>query len=96
MRNCASVSGIIVDMQREVLEILDEVLSLQGRAAAMTRESPLLGAIPELDSMALVSIITTLEERFGFTVADDELNGSSFATLGALSDFVTTKLQSVS
>lgn len=85
-----------MDMQQEVLAILDEVLSLNGRANAMTADSPLLGAIPELDSMALVSIITTLEERFGFVIADDELDGSSFATLGALSDFVAAKLQSAS
>lgn len=82
-------------MEQEVLAILNEVLGLKGRAAAMARESPLLGAIPELDSMALVAVITTLEERFGFTVADDELDGASFANLGALADFVTTKLQSV-
>jgi acyl carrier protein len=58
----------------------------------MTKNSPLLGAIPELDSMAVVSLITTLEERFGFTVADDELDGSSFATVGTLTDFVASKL----
>lgn len=83
-------------MQQEVLAILDEVLGLKGRAAAMTGESPLLGAIPELDSMALVGVITTLEERFGFTIADDELDGASFATLGSLSDFVAAKLQPAS
>lgn len=83
-------------MQQEVLAILDEVLGLKGRAAAMTGESPLLGAIPELDSMALVGVITTLEERFGFTIEDDELDGASFATLGSLSDFVAAKLQPAS
>jgi acyl carrier protein len=81
-----------LDVQREVLKILDEVLSLNGRAAMMTREAPLLGAIPELDSMAVVAVITTLEERFGITVADDELDGSSFQTVGALTDFVASKV----
>jgi acyl carrier protein len=81
-----------LDVEREVLGILDEVLSLKGRTATMTRNSPLLGAIPELDSMAVVSLITTLEERFGFTVADDELDGSSFASVGTLTDFVASKL----
>jgi acyl carrier protein len=81
-----------LDTQQEVLSILDEVLSLRGRSATMGRDSPLLGAIPELDSMAVVSVITTIEERFGFTVADDELDGSSFATVGTLTDFVASKL----
>ena len=81
-----------MDVQREVSKILEEVLSLNARAAPLSRESPLLGAIPELDSIAVVAVITTLEERFGFTIADDELDGSSFATLGALTDFVTSKV----
>ena len=81
-----------MDVQREVLKVLDEVLSLNGRAAKMGRASPLLGAVPELDSMAVVAVITNLEERFGITVADDELDGSSFATVGALTDFVAAKI----
>jgi acyl carrier protein len=80
-------------MQQEVLKVLDEVLNLQGRTAAMVRESPLLGAVPELDSIAVVAVITTLEERFDFTIDDDELDASSFETVGALTDFVTNKLE---
>ena len=81
-----------MDVQREVLNVLDEVLSLKGRTAKMTRDAPLLGAIPELDSMAVVAVITSLEERFGITVADDELDGSSFATVGSLTDFIAAKV----
>ena len=80
-------------MQQEVLKVLDEVLDLRGRSATMARESPLLGALPELDSIAVVAVITTLEERFEFTINDDELDASSFETVGSLTDFVTTKLQ---
>jgi acyl carrier protein len=81
-----------LEVQREVLKVLDEVLSLNGRAANWRGDSPLLGAIPELDSMAVVSLLTTLEERFGFTIADDELDASAFATVGTLSDFVSAKM----
>jgi len=42
--------------------------------------------------MAVVAVITTLEDRFGITVADDELDGSSFASVGALTDFVSSKI----
>jgi len=55
-------------------------------------DTPLLGAIPELDSMAVVALITAIEERFGFTVDDDEIDGSVFTTLGSLIDFVQGKL----
>ena len=82
-----------LDVQQEVTKVLAEVLHLQERAATLQRDTPLLGALPELDSIAVVGVITTLEERFGFTVEDDELDGSNFATVGALSDFVSGKLE---
>jgi acyl carrier protein len=77
-----------MDVTREVITVLSEVLSLGSRGAAFDRNTPLLGAIPELDSMAVVTLITTLEERFGFVVDDDDLDGSVFATVGTLADFV--------
>lgn len=76
----------------EVLALLDEILSLNGRAAKFTKDTPLLGAIPELDSMAVVGVITGMEERFGFIADDDEIDGSTFATVGSLVDFVDAKL----
>ena len=81
-----------MDIQPQVLKALDEVLSLGGRTASFSRETHLLGAIPELDSMAVVTLITTLEEQFGLVVDDDDIDGSTFATVGSLADFVTSKL----
>nr|WP_211165667.1 acyl carrier protein [Azoarcus sp. TTM-91] len=77
---------------KEVIAILDDVLSLQGRAASMTAETPLLGAVPELDSMAVVGIIGALEERFEIVFDDDEIDGQTFATVGSLVDAVAGKL----
>ena len=42
--------------------------------------------------MAVVALITTLEERFGFVVDDDEIDGTVFASLGTLLNFVHAKL----
>lgn len=81
-----------MDVTRETLNVLDEVLSLGGRAAAFTRDTHLLGAIPELDSMAVVTLITTLEERFGIIVDDDDIDGDTFASVGSLVDFVSQKM----
>jgi len=72
--------------------VLDEALSLKGRSASFTRDTPLLGAIPELDSMAVVSLITSLEDRFGIAVDDDDIDGDTFASVGTLVDFVGGKL----
>lgn len=81
-----------MDLLKEVSHLLDEVLSLQGRSADFTRDSPLLGAIPELDSMAVVTLIGSLEERFGIAVDDDDIDGETFASVGSLADFVARKL----
>lgn len=83
---------IKLNVTQEVLRVLDEVLSLNGRTKSFGRDTPLLGAIPELDSMAVVTLITTLEEQFGFIVDDDEIDGDTFATVGSLVDFVSPKL----
>jgi acyl carrier protein len=81
-----------LNILQEVLRLVDEVLGLNGRSATFTRETPLLGAIPELDSMAVVTLITSLEEQFGLVIDDDDIDGSTFATVGSLSDFVSSKL----
>ncbi len=87
-----TVWEIELNITQEVLRILDEVLSLNGRANSFADDTLLLGAIPELDSMAVVTLITTFEEQFGFVVDDDDIDGSTFATVGSLTDFVTSKL----
>jgi acyl carrier protein len=84
--------GKQMNVHDNVLRVLDEVLSLKGRASSFTRQTPLLGAIPELDSMAVVSLITSLEEQFGLVVDDDDIDGDTFANVGALVDFVSHKL----
>ena len=81
-----------MDTQTQVLRILDDVLCLGGRAMAFGTHTPLLGAIPELDSMAVVTLITTLEDRFGIGVDDDEISGDVFASVGSLCAFVNDKL----
>lgn len=86
------MTGAPLNTQQEVLALLDEILSLNGRAATFTTDTALLGAIPELDSMAVVALITGMEERFGITAEDDEIDGAVFATVGSLLEFVESKL----
>ncbi len=81
-----------MDLTHDILRTLDEVLSLGGRALAFQHSTALLGAIPELDSMAVVNLITTLEERFGVSFDDDEISGETFATVGGIVDLVRSKL----
>lgn len=81
-----------MDITKEVLSILDEVLSLRGRASGFTDSTPLLGALPELDSMAVIGLINLIEERFGIVVEDDDIDGSVFLTVGSLVEFVRSKV----
>ncbi|WP_026435363.1 acyl carrier protein [Acidovorax sp. JHL-9] len=77
-----------MNLTEQVLHVLDSALSLQGRTAGFTRDTPLLGALPELDSMAVLALLTGLENHFGITFSDDDLRGAVFATVGSLSDLV--------
>lgn len=80
------------DSYASVLHILGDVLSLGERAQHLKPDSPLLGSIPEFDSMAVVSLITTLEERLDISIDDEEINAEIFATVGSLHAFVLSKL----
>jgi len=80
-----------VDDERQVRELLRDVLSLGARADRLDADSPLLGALPELDSMAVASVIAAMEDRFGIVVDDDEISGDTFATFGSLVEFIAHK-----
>ena len=74
----------LLSYKQKLLTLLDDVLNLQGRAQQIDLDTPLLGALPELDSMAVVGVITALEEHFQIMIADDEIDGSTFETVGSL------------
>ena len=78
----------------DVKIVLRDTLQLGERASRFDASTPLFGSLPELDSMAVVAVITALEERFDLTVDDDEINGEVFDTVGSLADFVQQKLDS--
>lgn len=75
----------------EVKTTLIDVLSLGDAGARLTADTPLLGSLPELDSMAVVSLIGALEERFDIAIDDDDISASTFETLGSLAAFVAAK-----
>jgi len=72
----------------EVKTLLIDVLNLGPAGAHLTADSPLLGSLPELDSMAVVTLIGALDEHFGIAIDDDDISASTFATLGSLAAFV--------
>jgi len=74
-----------------VKRILRATLNLGDRAERLTADSPLLGGLPEFDSMAVVTVVTMIEDELGVTIDDDELSADLFATVGSLAEFVSQK-----
>jgi acyl carrier protein len=81
-----------VSIVDDVKDVVVATLSLQSRADTIEESTPLLGAVPELDSMAVMELLVALEQRFGVTIADDDVSGDIFETLGTLAAFVSSKL----
>lgn len=79
------------DTFEKVKNLIDEVLNLGGGAQSWSADTPLLGAVPQLDSMAVVRVVSEIERVFGFHFEDDEISADLFATLGGLVSFIASK-----
>ena len=75
----------------DIKTILTDVLSLGDEGARLTADSALLGSLPQLDSMAVISLIGALEDHFGIGIDDDDISASTFETVGSLAAFVAQK-----
>lgn len=78
-------------VEKDIVGILRAVLG-EAAGGRLGISSPLLGSVAELDSMAVVAVLTAIEERYGFSVNDDEVDGGTFASVASLVEFVRTKL----
>ena len=76
----------------DVKRLLGETLQLGDRVDGFDNSTALFGSIPEFDSMAVVTVITALEEQFELMVDDDDITAETFASLGSLTSFVEEKL----
>lgn len=75
-----------------VRNILKDVLQLGPRADDLEASTSLFGSIPEFDSVAVVTVLTALEDRFGIMIEDDDISSETFETVGNLTAFVDQKL----
>ncbi len=81
-----------LEVENAVRAVLRDVLGLSAeRAAAFREDSPLFGALPELDSLAVAGVLTEIEDRLGILIEDDEVDGEMLETFGALSRFAVSK-----
>jgi acyl carrier protein len=75
----------------EVKSVLVTTLGIEDRAASIDASTELFGGIPELDSLAVLELVTAIEDKFGITIEDEEFGGEIFETLGSLTEFVESK-----
>lgn len=76
----------------DIRQLIGELLLLGDRIEKIGPDTPLVGSIPEFDSMAAVTLIRALEERFGIWVEDDEIGAEVFETFGKVHEFVLDKI----
>jgi acyl carrier protein len=76
----------------ELKAIVAGILQIGNSLDGMGPDAALLGGIPEFDSMAVVSILTALEDNYGMIIDDDDVTAENFETLGALLAFVNESL----
>ena len=80
------------DITETVRQVLADALSLKpATAAALRDDTPLFGALPELDSMAVAGLLTELEDRLDIVIDDDDVDADLFATFGSLVAFARAK-----
>ncbi len=75
----------------EIRGVLRDALELGERADHLDASSSLLGSLPELDSMAVVTVVLSLEEKFHITIDGDEIDAETFETVGTLAEFIREK-----
>ena len=80
------------EVDKTLRAVLVDVLGLAPeRVAALTEASPLFGALPEFDSMAVVGLLTELEERLGILIEDHDVDADMLQTYGSLLTFTRAK-----
>jgi acyl carrier protein len=75
----------------DVVDVLVHVLGIEDRRDSIDAGTGLLGEMPELDSLAVVELAVSLEERFGIVIDDEDFTGEVFDTVGTLAAFVDAK-----
>lgn len=73
--------------------VLVDVLGVsRERASRFDDETGLFGSLPELDSMAVASLLTELEDRLGIMIEDDDVDGEMLESFGSLKAFALAKV----
>lgn len=75
----------------EIKGLLKETLQID-EVDSWEEGTEILGSIAEFDSMAIVTILTSIEDNYGILIEDDEVSAEIFETVSSLVDFVSERL----
>jgi acyl carrier protein len=80
------------DVDQTLRAVLVDVLGIAPeRVSGFSEATPLFGALPEFDSMAVAGLLTELEERLGIQIEDHEVDADMLETFGSLLTFARAK-----
>ncbi len=79
-------------LDQSLRAILEAAVGRQALPPSLTADTPLLGHLTELDSMAVLSVLTQIQEELGCEIADDDLSADLFETYGTLRQSVAARL----
>ena len=78
----------------DVISVVVTTLGIEDRASTIDETTQLIDGMAELDSMAIVEVVTALEDRFGLQIDDEDITGDVFETVGTLAAFVRRQVAS--
>lgn len=86
----ATATGDPVDAK--LREVLVDILAIDLECvAAFDGDTGLFGHLPELDSQAVATLLTEIEDRFEIVIDDEDVDGEMLETFGGLRSFVRAK-----
>ena len=88
--NALGLSRMAID--EKLRAILSDVLSLEAdRVEEFDADTGLFGHLPELDSMAVATLFTEMEDRLDIIIEDEDVDGEMLETYGGLLAFAEAK-----
>ena len=82
-----------IPVETQMRALLRDALGLsQDRVDAFHADTPLFGALPELDSMAVAGLLTEIEDRLDIVIEDEDVDGEMLESYGGLLAFTEAKV----
>lgn len=80
------------EVDQSLRQILIDVLGLGiDQVTGFKLDTGLFGYLPELDSMAVATLLTEMEDRLDIVIEDDEVDGELLESYGSLLAFAQAK-----